>query len=125
MCFKCDHTQQLSYENFLFQESIYYQILNTSFLEFTIKTIVISIIKVQYCAENATERVRQCVPFAFRSRSICVPLLPERIPERVHITLVITPVIIGNSRKVPSINKRRFTLYFILHARLGMAELSE
>ena len=69
------------------------------------------------------ERVRQCVPFAFLSRSICVPfafrsrsvrvpfafqsvpicvpLLLERIPKRVPVTLAIRSGIIGNYRDFP------------------------
>ena len=48
--------------------------------------------------ETRLERARQCVPFAFHSCSICVSLLPERIRERVPVTVVIRPAIIAISK---------------------------
>ena len=42
------------------------------------------------------------VPFAFQSVPICVPLLLERVQERVPVTLVIRSDIIGHYRDSPS-----------------------
>lgn len=62
-----------------------------------------------------------CVP-------ICVPLLLERVPERVLVTLVIRPDIIGNFRDFPSVNERRFRLHitsYRVFTLTAMGKLSE
>ena len=77
-------------------------------------------IYIQYCSEiteNAfgtrLDRVPKCVPFAFHSCSICVPLLPKRNRKRVPVTVVVRSAIIEYHRDFRVLISVAFTLYSI------------
>ena len=71
-------------------------VLSVSFIAFS-STVQLRNNLTEKAFETRLECARQCVPFAFHSCSICVSLLPERIRERVPVTVVIRPAIIAIS----------------------------